>query len=412
MISHPVVPGSKGIDFTLWKSDPGKFINDAVNDYVGTAPTNWSKPFNHSFFTAPVVIAFGDGDSEDYSNIKKVWPWTLTPRECLEKQPVITVGTVDGAPKSRSMIQMPGGRSLTHAVVGRDGKTTYPNGEPPLPPWLPTPPSGSGPAGLPFNNMHSPGVTCISIGLPIHHQTIKAEASYPVGNSPEFKAMSLWGAHTGFVGDLSYYIVNLLQSLGAAAIAPTFTDWGHEMMMDFQYEGPTSRYSISPAPERAWAVAAGLGTYGLHDMVISSKGTAIILTTIMTSVKIAPTPKPTSEYCLWYRNHSCTRCVDRCPGQAIYTKLPPNPAFPDGAPFPNGPAPTDGRLAAKCDAGSFAASEYNQTFLRDRMLTETGNYADTFCSIVFGGTVGMPFLKFPACGRCHTDVPCATVIPE
>jgi hypothetical protein len=412
MKRQTVVPARKGIDFTLWKSDTAKFITDAVNDYVDVAPTNWSKPFNHPFFTTPAVIAFGDGDAEDYLNIKKVWPWTLTPRECLEKQPGLTVGPVDGAPQQRSMIQMPGGHSPTHAVITRDGKTTYPNGEPPLPPWPPAPTSGQGPAGLPSRGGHSPGVTCISIGLPIHPETLKAETSYPIGNSPEFKAMSLWGAHTGFIGDLSYYLVNLLQSLGVAAIAPTFTDWGHEMMMDFQYEGPTSRYSISPAAERAWAVAAGLGTYGLHDMVISRKGTAIIITTIMTSARVPPTPKPTIEYCLWYRNGSCGKCVGRCPGQAIYTKLPPNPAFPEGAPFPNGPVPTDGRLAAKCDAGSFAASEYNQTYLRDRMLKETGDYAATYCSIIFGSTVGLPFLSFPACGRCYTDVPCATGIPE
>jgi len=442
------VNGRTGIDWKLWKSDPANFITNAVNDFVNTAPTNWSKPFNHPFFVAPVAIAFGDGDAQDYKNIKSVWPWTMTPRECLEKVPQVTVGIVDGAPKPRSSIQMPGSRSNTKAVISQDGKTTYPGGEPPLPPWTAaspsgpplgagptggppgappagpdpsappgaspgggTPPGGGGPVPMPGAGP-SPNVTCISIGLPIHPDTLKAEVSYPYGNSPEMKAMSLWGAHIGFVGDISYYIVNLLQFLGEKAIAPTFTDWAHEMMMDFQYEGPTSRYSISPASERAWAVAAGLGTYGLHDMVITKKGTAVILTTIMTSAKIPPTPKPTKEYCPWYRDGSCYKCVDRCPGQAIYKKLPVNPAFPDGAPFPNGKVPTDGRIAAKCDAGSGAAANYNQTYLKDRMAKEAGEYAGATGGIFLGSNSGMPFLMFPACGKCYTNVPCATGIPE
>ncbi|MGD0781060.1 MAG: hypothetical protein ABR954_09855 [Dehalococcoidales bacterium] len=166
--------------------------------------------------------------------------------------------------------------------------------------------------------------------------------------------------------------------------------------MDFQYEGPTSRQSISPCCEREWAVAAGLGTYGLTDMVITEKGMAVILTTIMTSAKIPPSPKPAKEYCLFYRDGSCMKCIPRCPGQAISTKI--NPA---------------GRLAAKCNAGGVAAAAYNNNYLKDRMVKELGDYANISGNIIWGSSgLGMPILSFAACGRCYTDVPCATDIPD
>jgi hypothetical protein len=386
-----------------FQSDPAKFLTDTINSYINTAPTNWSIPFQHQFFAAPVAIAFGDGESPDFLDIKRKFPWTLTPRECLEKAPAVQVSTVTGTPKSK--VDMPGREHVP--VITEKGEITWPKGEPPLPPW-------QAKAALPISNPPSVGnsygkaadsprprppyakpvehVTCISIGLPIHPDTLKAENSYPWGNSPEYKVHSLCGSHLGFIGDASLYIVNLLQLFGYKAIAPTFTTWGQEFMMDFQYEGTTSRDTISPCPERQWAIAAGLGTWGLPDMIITEKGMAVLLTTIMTSAQIPPSPKPTKEYCLYYRDGSCRECIPRCPGQAISEK---------------------GRLAAKCDAGAGAAVNYNLTYLKDRMVNELGAYANMSGNIMLGGSgMGIPVLSFPSCGRCYSGVPCATEIPQ
>jgi hypothetical protein len=388
-----------------FQADPAKFLIDIIDQYVNTAPTNWSIPFQHPYFSAPMAIGFGDGDSPAFHDIKRKYPWTLTPRECLEKPPAVQISTVNGVPKSK--VDIPGKAHLP--VITKTGVITWPRGEPPLPPWQaklasqrPSPTNvgnsyGEASAGKrPMSPSSVESITCISIGLPVHPETLKAEASYPWGNSPELKVRSLLGSHLGFAADISFYIVNTLQMLDFAAIAPTFTGWGQECMMDFQYEGATSRDTISPCPEREWAVAAGLGTYGLPDMIITERGMAVILTTIMTSAKFPPSPRPAKEYCLYYRERSCTKCIERCPGQAISINVTPQ-----------------GRLAAKCDAGGVAAANYNYTYLRERMLRELGDYANISGNLIFGGSgPGRTVLTFPACGRCYTDVPCATCRPD
>jgi hypothetical protein len=378
--------------FKSFQENPAKILIEIINQYVDTAPTNWSLPFQHPFFLSPVAIAFGDGDSPDFMGIKRKYPWTLTPRECLEKPPAVQVSTINGIPKSR--VEMPG-RAYA-PIITQNGEITWPRGEPPLPPWKAETAQMASAEKPPMPLKSFDHVSCISIGLPIHPETLKAEVSYPWGNSPDLKVHSLWGSHVGFVADISSYIVSILQLMGYLAIAPTFTVWGQEFMMDFQYEGATSRDTISPCPEREWAAAAGLGTYGLPDMIITEKGMAVILTTIMTSAELPPTPKPDKEYCLYYRNASCIKCISRCPGQAISINTNP-----------------PGRLAAKCEAGGVAAANYNITYLKERMLKDLGDCANMSGNIIWGGNgMGRHILSFPACGRCYTDVPCATRIPD
>ena len=390
-----------------FRRDPGGFLTEAINNYVLTAHSNWSVPFQHPFFTAPIAIAFADGDSEEFLEIKRRYAWTLTPRECLESPPRVHVESVTGKPKSR--VDMP---AVGHVpTISEAGDITWPAGEPPLPPWGArdnmvgevlgigesyggSPGAEGPPAGLP-RPPRPEHMTVISIGLPIHPATLEAEASYPWGNSPELKVHSLLGAHLGFTIDLSYYVVKTLQMFGHLAISPYHTTWGSEFMMDFQHEGPTSRQPISPCPERDWAVAAGLGTWGLSDMVITERGMAVILTSIVTSAEIPASPRPATEHCLFFRDGSCLECVSRCPGQAIDPHLNP-----------------PGRLAAKCEAGARAAAKYNETYLKERMLTELGEYASSSGNLIWEGSgLGMPVISFLACGRCYTDVPCSTRIP-
>jgi hypothetical protein len=389
--------------FAAFREDPAKFLTDVVNTYVLTAPTNWSAPFGHPYFAAPVAIAFGDGDSEEFLEIKRKYPWTVSPRESLESPPRVGVATVTKTP--RSNIVMPG---KTHAsCIDEEGNISWPNGEPSPPPWDAFSPGGGGTAGgdpslAPVPNMGPPPppsperVTCIALGLPVHPDVLAAEASYPWGSSPELKVHSLWGAHLGFTLDISNYIVKTLQMLGYSAISPYHTTWGSEFTMDFQYEGPTSYQPVSACPERHWAAAAGLGTFGLSDMIITERGMAVILNVIMTSAFIPPSPKPTQEHCLFFRDGSCRQCIDRCPGQAISADSNP-----------------PGRVSAKCEAGVCAAAKYNETYLMDRMLSELGDYAGMGGNLSWEGIgMGMPIASFRACGRCFTDVPCSTRIPD
>lgn len=78
-------------------------------------------------------------------------------------------------------------------------------------------------------------------------------------------------------------------------------------------------------PERlvsAWshkhvALIAGLGTFGLHQMIITESGCAGRLGSLVTDAPIVPTPRPGRERCPFRMDGSCGKCRERCPIGAI-----------------------------------------------------------------------------------------------
>ncbi|MDY6821946.1 MAG: epoxyqueuosine reductase [Deferribacterota bacterium] len=65
------------------------------------------------------------------------------------------------------------------------------------------------------------------------------------------------------------------------------------------------------------AYIAGLGTFGLNNMLITSKGCAGRIGSIVTNLKIEPTIKNNIEYCLYKSKGICRKCIDRCPTGAL-----------------------------------------------------------------------------------------------
>ncbi len=57
---------------------------------------------------------------------------------------------------------------------------------------------------------------------------------------------------------------------------------------------------------------AGLGTFGLHHMLITASGSAGRLGSLVTNARITPTPRPDHEACLYKHDGSCRACVERC----------------------------------------------------------------------------------------------------
>jgi len=62
---------------------------------------------------------------------------------------------------------------------------------------------------------------------------------------------------------------------------------------------------------------AGLGTFGLHQMLITRAGVAGRLGSIVISAEIPPTPRPEQEYCHYFRTGKCVYCVRHCPVGAL-----------------------------------------------------------------------------------------------
>ena len=69
---------------------------------------------------------------------------------------------------------------------------------------------------------------------------------------------------------------------------------------------------ISDWSHRHAAYIAGLGTFGINNMLITEKGCAGRVGSIITDLKLEPTKRSKKENCLYKYNGSCKVCVKRC----------------------------------------------------------------------------------------------------
>jgi epoxyqueuosine reductase len=92
----------------------------------------------------------------------------------------------------------------------------------------------------------------------------------------------------------------------AAAVALSYP-----LNMGAPYFGLVADVSLRHA-----AVAAGLGVFGRHNLVIHPKfGTRLIFTAILTDLPLSSDPPVTDELC-----NDCGLCVDICPAKALETE--------------------------------------------------------------------------------------------
>ncbi len=76
----------------------------------------------------------------------------------------------------------------------------------------------------------------------------------------------------------------------------------------------------SPWSHRHMAYAAGLGTFGMHDFLITEKGCAHRTGSFVVNLKLAPNrqrPDDIHAHCLHYQGKKCLRCATHCPVYAI-----------------------------------------------------------------------------------------------
>lgn len=100
---------------------------------------------------------------------------------------------------------------------------------------------------------------------------------------------------------------------GIRAIAPTLlSDWAYRQTPQ---AGICSNWS-----ERHAAYAAGLGTFGLSDGLISEAGKAIRIGSIIVATEIETTRRRADSHtanCLFSTHGTCGACIKRCPVGAI-----------------------------------------------------------------------------------------------
>ncbi|MBN1829789.1 MAG: epoxyqueuosine reductase, partial [Deltaproteobacteria bacterium] len=156
------------------------------------------------------------------------------------------------------------------------------------------------------------------------------------------------------------YLVSQLRDSAIEAVAPMRSPlWSRKESQRF---GLASTWS-----ERHAAYAAGLGTFGLSDGLITASGKAHRAGSVVARINVAHTPRPYNDhnaYCLFFNEGSCGACISRCPAGAI--------------------------------------SEQGH----DKEICS--NYVHVRCAEYASATFGM---KGYGCGLCQTDVPCESRIP-
>ena len=75
---------------------------------------------------------------------------------------------------------------------------------------------------------------------------------------------------------------------------------------------------ISNWSHRHVAVIAGLGRFGLNNMLITDQGCCGRVGSLLTSAVIEPDPRPAGEACLYKYDGSCKKCVRKCVNEALF----------------------------------------------------------------------------------------------
>lgn len=107
------------------------------------------------------------------------------------------------------------------------------------------------------------------------------------------------------INDICQDLQQILGQLGVQAASVPATH-------NFDPETLTSRWS-----HKSVAYIAGLGTFGVHQMLITARGTAGRFGSLVISAPLRATQRPPGEYCLHRQTGGCLACAAQCPVQAL-----------------------------------------------------------------------------------------------
>jgi hypothetical protein len=117
-----------------------------------------------------------------------------------------------------------------------------------------------------------------------------------------------------FISDMQRKTVQFLKNSGYRAVAPILSP----AFQILTQKNPPQFYSVWS--ERHMAFAAGLGTFSLHEGLITEEGCNIRLGSVLTDAPLTVTPRKSDEpyaNCLFYTRGKCRECEKRCPADAI-----------------------------------------------------------------------------------------------
>lgn len=144
--------------------------------------------------------------------------------------------------------------------------------------------------------------TVVSFFLPFEKELVKLNWR---SQGPVKEWIQAKGETDRLIEEINEKLKVELAKEGIKAVAPS-------IVFDYKSKG----FDISWS-HRSAAYAAGLGTFGVHRMLITKAGCAGRFGTILISAEIPPTPRPKEEFCRYKKGEKCLVCVDRCPTGAL-----------------------------------------------------------------------------------------------
>jgi epoxyqueuosine reductase QueG len=151
----------------------------------------------------------------------------------------------------------------------------------------------------------------VSFILPISNETRRENAKTKDAPSERWAHARLFGEE--FNRKLQQHLVTVLEQKGYFVAAPEMEEKLFRMLVD-QKVGWASTWS-----QRHVAFAADLGTFGLSDGLITRAGKAHRVGSVVVDQPLE-SPQRTDDIhrdCLFYRDGSCKKCIERCPADAI-----------------------------------------------------------------------------------------------
>ena len=144
--------------------------------------------------------------------------------------------------------------------------------------------------------------TVVSFFLPFEKELVKLNWRSP----DPIKEWILAKSETDrLIGEINEKLKAALAEEGMEAFVPG-------IVFDYKSKGFDVAWSHKSA-----AYAAGLGTFGVHHMLITKAGCAGRFGTLLISAEIPPAPRPNEEFCRYKKGEKCLVCVDRCPAGAL-----------------------------------------------------------------------------------------------
>ncbi len=145
--------------------------------------------------------------------------------------------------------------------------------------------------------------TVVSYFIPFTEKLVRTNYK---GDAPSREWAVAYSETNKLLKSLGEYLIEKLDKIGAGANMARFDDPGFD-----------TNKVISYWSQRHIAYAAGLGTFGLNNMLITDKGCCGRFGSIVTDIVIEPDAVITKERCLYKYSSTCKKCVEACPSKAL-----------------------------------------------------------------------------------------------